>query len=62
VNTTARNVRMLGKPNNRLSLLNENEVNKIMIVGLERRLKIALSLLSKEKQIEYQLSISKSIQ
>jgi hypothetical protein len=62
VNTIARNEKRLEKSNNRVSLLNENEIDKVMIVGLKRRLKIALSLLSKEKQTEYQLSISNNIQ
>jgi len=42
--------------------MNKNEIDQVMITGLEERLKIALSLLSKEKRLEYDLKISKSVQ
>jgi hypothetical protein len=41
--------------------MNKSEIDKIMIVGLEKRLKIALSLLTNEKLEEYYLNISQSV-
>jgi hypothetical protein len=42
--------------------MDKSQFDKIMIEGLKRRLKISLSLLSKEQLTEYQLRISKSTQ
>ena len=44
-----------------MTLMNKNEIDQVMIGGLEERLKIAQSLLSKEKRLKYDLIISKSV-
>lgn len=62
VNTTVKSVNKIEYSNRVTLLMNKNEIDQVMITGLEERLKIALSLLSKEKRLEYDLKISKSVQ
>jgi hypothetical protein len=41
--------------------MNKQDIDKLMIIGLEKRLKIALSLLTDEKLVEYYIKTSKHV-